>query len=235
MFPSHHRPSRPIRYEQAQRPFEVCYILFNHVHSPRFSSFGARESASPSIKLISKTGDFKVGIEFDQSSSKNLTYHSTARVLSRHFALIVGINEYNPPPISLRPLRGAVADAQAFKQWLEWRGVPAENIVLLTNESATCAAIIAALTQLKTDNRIRRGDPIFIFFAGHGAEVKAPDGWECGRADRMIQVIVPHDCDAIKSGKPVGPIADRVLGALIGNISEKKGNNIVGRAATFRG
>ncbi|KJA25051.1 hypothetical protein HYPSUDRAFT_76127 [Hypholoma sublateritium FD-334 SS-4] len=151
---------------------------------------------------------------------------ATSRTFSRLFALLVGINDYNPPPLGLRPLRGAVADAQTFKQWLEWSGVPSENIVLLTNESATCSAIITALTQLKTDHRIRHGDPILIFFAGHGAEVNAPDGWECGRADRMIQVIVPHDCEAIKSGKRVGPIADRVLGALIGNIAEQKDNNI---------
>lgn len=115
-------------------------------------------------------------------------------------------------------------------QWLTWRGVPLENIVLLTDEDATSAAIIDALTKLKTDNRIRRGDPIVIYFAGHGTEIKAPDGWECGRADRVIQGIVPHDCDAVKSGVKIGPIADRVLGALIGSIAKEKDNNIVSSA-----
>ena len=43
----------------------------------------------------------------------------------------------------------------------------------------------------------------------------------------MIQAIIPHDCEVVKSGRPVGPIADRVLGALLANIADRKGNNIV--------
>ncbi len=164
---------------------------------------------------------------WNQFLTSDFDYLPTTRTFSRLFALVVGINEYDPPLPHLRPLRGAVADAQAIKQWLEFKGVPSENITLLANKSATCSAIIAALTWLKNNSQIRPGDPIFIFFAGHGAQVNAPNGWECGGADRMIQVIVPHDCELVKLGKPVGPISDRVLGALIANIAERKGNNIV--------
>lgn len=151
------------------------------------------------------------------------------------FALIIGINDYDSQQLghayNLRPLKGAVADAQSFKRWLRWRGVPTDHIVLLTNEKATCSEIIHALTNLETDTRIRRGDPIFIYYAGHGTEIKGPESWECGRADKMIQAIVPYDCDTeLESGELVGPIADRTFGALIGNIARQKGNNIVSRA-----
>ena len=128
----------------------------------------------------------------------------------------------------MRTLKGAVADAQSFKDWLEAeRGVPSDQITFLADEKATCSAIIGALTKLKTDTRIKRSDPIFIYYAGHGTEIKGPESWECGRADKMIQAIVPYDCDTVKSGQRVGPISDRTFGALIGNIAKEKGNNIV--------
>ena len=130
----------------------------------------------------------------------------------------------------MRTLKGAVADAQSFKDWLEAeRGVPSDQITFLTDEKATCSAIIDALTELKSDTRIKRSDPIFIYYAGHGTEIKGPESWECGRADKMIQAIVPYDCDTVTSEGQVGPISDRTFGALIGNIAEKKGNNIVSR------
>ncbi|KJA25069.1 hypothetical protein HYPSUDRAFT_214125 [Hypholoma sublateritium FD-334 SS-4] len=157
--------------------------------------------------------------------------HPTPSTSVPLFAVIIGIDDYDSkhlgPAYNLQPLKGAVADAQSFKRWLEeWRGVPSDHIMLLTNKAATCSAIIDALTKLKTDTRIRPGDPIFIYYAGHGTEIKGPESWECGRADKMIQAIVPYDCDTLRSGNRVAPISDRTFGALIGNIAEKKGNNI---------
>ncbi len=133
----------------------------------------------------------------------------------------------------MRPLQGAVPDALSFKRWLQIeRGIPAEQIVLLTDKEATCSAIIDSLTNLKTDNRIQRGDPIFIYYAGHGTEIKSPENWECGRDDQKIQAIVPYDCDTYdNSGELIGPISDCTLGTLIGNIAVEKGNNIVSHHA----
>lgn len=74
-----------------------------------------------------------------------------------------------------------------------------------------------------------RGDPIFIFFAGHGSELPAPRGWAAGGPDSKIQALVPQDYNSSASDpkKLVYAIPDRTVGALINKISREKGNNIV--------
>jgi hypothetical protein len=99
--------------------------------------------------------------------------------------------------------------------------------MILENESATRAAILENLRSLANDPRIQRGDPIIIFYAGHGSEVAAPPGWEAGGRNANIQVIMPYDVYFRSGGKVVDPIPDRTLGALLAAISQNKGNNIV--------
>lgn len=172
-------------------------------------------------KIVTLTSNYFTSLKTSSPYSENSF---------RLFALVIGVNVHGPPPHK-KPLKGAVSDAKLFVNWLVWRGVPLDNIVVLTDKNATSAAIIDALKKLKTDQRIRREDPIVIYYAGHGTEIPAPDGWECGRADKMIQGIVPYDCDTKNSdGRMIAPIADRVLGALIGSIAREKGNNIVSAA-----
>lgn len=82
------------------------------------------------------------------------------------------------------------------------------------------------------------GDPILIYFAGHGTTADAPDDWTTG--SQLMSLIVPYDCD-VKDLKhfqvndmrnrdakhPVYPIPDRTLGALLHILAEKRGDNIV--------
>ena len=95
---------------------------------------------------------------------------------------------------------------------------------MLTNEHAHRTAILDALKSFTEDGRMRKGDAILVFYAGHGAEIDAPMGWECG--GRKIQSIVPSDyCET--PGLEVPSIPDRTLGALFDDIAEMWGNNIV--------
>ena len=140
------------------------------------------------------------------------------------FALIIGINEYLSPKI--HNLKGAVADALAIKKYLEQDlRVPASQISLLCDEQATRAAIIQGFNALLTDQRIRVGDPILIFYAGHGSEVDAPKDWEAG--DAKIQMIIPHDCRPDGCYTVTHGIPDRTIGALLSRIAGKCGDNIV--------
>ncbi|KIM41992.1 hypothetical protein M413DRAFT_142447 [Hebeloma cylindrosporum] len=136
----------------------------------------------------------------------------------RLFALIIGINYYD----NVRSLRGAAADALSVKEYLENNlGVPSEQIRILLNKSASRAAIIDAFLSIRDDGRIEEGDPIFIYYAGHGSEIPSPEP-EVGS---RLQVLVPRDyCPTPE--KYVGPIPDRTIGALIAGIAEKKGDNI---------
>jgi uncharacterized caspase-like protein len=84
------------------------------------------------------------------------------------FALVVGISKYQKLPQDLW-LQYPDADARAFAQHLaSGRGgaVPPDQMLLLTNEQATTAAIRDAFrTFLK---RPGRNDTVFILLAGHG-------------------------------------------------------------------
>jgi hypothetical protein len=120
-----------------------------------------------------------------------------------------------------------VADAQAVKAYLETSlAVPAAQIKTLFNVEATRDAIIASLRDLKSNTGISRGNPILIFYAGHGSTVDAPAGWEAGGPE--IQVLVSHDALSESEGKPVVGIPDRTMGVLLEQIAEEKGDNIVG-------
>ncbi|TFY66007.1 hypothetical protein EVG20_g5083 [Dentipellis fragilis] len=127
--------------------------------------------------------------------------------------------------LSLPNLKGAVPDANHIQKYLEDElEVPPDHITNLRDKDATKADIIRELRALATDERIRPGDPIFIFYAGHGSTAKAPDGWEAGGP--KIQLICPHDHLEIVDGRQVIGIPDRTLGSLLSNIAKEKGDNI---------
>lgn len=88
---------------------------------------------------------------------------------AKTYALLIGVSKYQKLPQDLW-LQYADADAKTFSQHLASpRGgaVPPENMVVLTNEQATTAAIRNAFQTL-LKNRAGSKDTIFILVAGHG-------------------------------------------------------------------
>ena len=141
----------------------------------------------------------------------------------RLFALVIGIGKYALKQFSDLP--GAVPDANEVANWLvEDLNVPRNQVSLITDEAASRGGIISALEAFRSDDRIHRGDPIFIYYAGHGSSIPSPDDWECGGPDRKIQILVPQDYSPEHG---IDGILDHVLGWLIDGIAEEKGNNIV--------
>ncbi|KAF8970617.1 caspase domain-containing protein [Flammula alnicola] len=136
------------------------------------------------------------------------------------FALIIGINTYESD--EFRNLRGGVADAESFKQYLEVDlKVPRSQITFLIERGASRSAILSGFKNLQNDSRIQRGDPIFVFYAGYGGELKPPQGWDTG--GRKIQVLVPHD---YSTKRKIPGITDREVRKLLDEISKEKGDNI---------
>ncbi|KDR74408.1 hypothetical protein GALMADRAFT_227464 [Galerina marginata CBS 339.88] len=145
--------------------------------------------------------------------------------LKHGFVLCIGINNYKSNAIP--PLRGAVADARDVAGYLrDQLKVPQDHITVLENESATQKGILQGLQLLANDPRIRYGDPILIFYAGHGSEAAAPLEWEAGGPNANIQLVVPYDAYCESGGGIVAPIPDRTFGALLDAIAQEKGNNI---------
>ena len=88
---------------------------------------------------------------------------------AKTFALVVGISKYQKLPQDLW-LQYADADAKAIGRHLaspRGGGVPADQMLLLTNEQATTATLRSAFqTFLKT--RPGKDDTVYILIAGHG-------------------------------------------------------------------
>ena len=146
---------------------------------------------------------------------------------SRLFALIIGINKYKTVERPFLNLKGAVPDADLVQSYLQRHlGVPNSQIRNLRDSEATRAAILHEINALTTDDRIQRGDPILVFYAGHGSTAPTPKSWESGGP--TIQLLLPHDylCENEK-GQKVHGIPDRTLGVLLGRLASVKGDNIV--------
>lgn len=130
--------------------------------------------------------------------------------------MLIGIDDYQSRDI--RRLRGAVADAREVGTYLQGRlRIPQNHITILENESATRAAILGELRHFALDPRIRRGDTILIFYAGHGHKA-------AGGPPANMDVTLPYNVYCKVEGETVAPIS---FGALVEEIAQEKGNNIV--------
>jgi Caspase domain len=136
----------------------------------------------------------------------------TVKAQARRTALIIGINTYKPPLNELTQtdnrrtwsnLDGCINDASSIKDLVESRyGFPAANITTLFNEQASREQIITSLKKLVSTSV--KGDVVFIYYAGHGSQVKNSLSKE---ADKKDETIVP--ADAWKKG--VADIRDKEL------------------------
>ena len=96
-------------------------------------------------------------------------------VMAANYAVVVGIDGYTAP---IPALQGAVNDAKDVAQALQKYGA---EVVLITNEQATKANVVAAWEQELA--KAKAGDTLFFTYAGHGSQEPAkpndpdePDG-----------------------------------------------------------
>lgn len=110
-------------------------------------------------------------------------------------------------------LDGAVNDATAMKDLaIAKYSFKQENITTLFNTEASRARIIAELEKLVAN--AKKGDVVFIYYAGHGSQVKNSLSTE---ADKKDETIVP--ADAWKKG--VGDIRDKELARYFNQLLDK--------------
>ncbi|KAF8869466.1 caspase domain-containing protein [Gymnopilus junonius] len=186
---------------------------------------------SPILRQLAHTqwrDDVRAGSHDDRIRHGQSTKPDTPRLAfspkPHLFALIIAINNYKEG--YFRPLRGAEADALSFKDYLEtYLQVPREQITVVLGKDATRYNIIRAFKKLETNSRIQPGNPVVIFYAGHGGEARAHESWEAGGSENKIQMLIPYDCSKTP-GRQVPPIPDRTIGALIDRIAKAKGDNI---------
>jgi uncharacterized caspase-like protein len=108
-----------------------------------------------------------------------LVPETTAQWPGQSYALVVGIDTYRAP--TWRALGYAVKDAKVMATFLQAQGF---EVTTLYNQHATKEAIIYQLQNVFAP-RLKPGDRVLVFFAGHGSTERL-SGVDYG-------YIVPHD------------------------------------------
>jgi Caspase domain len=129
-------------------------------------------------------------------------------------ALVIGIDTYKPTDRSPFPeLEGCKNDALAMKVLINAKfNFQNSNIKELYNEQATRSNILQSINELL--DKSNKGDIAFIYYAGHGSQVRN----SLNKADNhMDQTIVP--VDMWKSGVP--DIRNKELAALFDKFIDK--------------
>ncbi|KAK0498945.1 caspase domain-containing protein, partial [Armillaria luteobubalina] len=164
----------------------------------------------------------------------------------RIWAVLIGIDGYAP-----YPLRGCVTDALTMEKYLvDNLLVPRERIQKIlgparSGDTSTStdvfaipsrANIVSLLHSLITNPNIKRGDPIIIFFSGHGSRYPLSyddddpdfDGeLDDERSQNYVEALCPVDRNTIdSSGVLIPDITDRELNTILAQISRIKGNRI---------
>lgn len=113
----------------------------------------------------------------------------------KQYALIIGIDRYEPATSfsgirrEWSNLEGCVNDAVCIRDFclFNWK-FPESQIITLLNEQASRDSILHSLEQLLTT--AVKGDVIFIYYAGHGSQVKNSLSSE---PDKKDETLVPAD------------------------------------------
>jgi peptidoglycan/xylan/chitin deacetylase (PgdA/CDA1 family)/uncharacterized caspase-like protein len=110
----------------------------------------------------------------------------TKALYRESWAVIIGIDEYTQWP----RLSYAGNDARAMRDLLIQKyNFKPENVTTLLNHEATRDRILSAIGDTLADpTKVVREDRVFVFFAGHGATRRLPNG-------RALGYIVPVDAD----------------------------------------
>ncbi|KAJ1301206.1 hypothetical protein OPQ81_003616 [Rhizoctonia solani] len=217
----------------------VCSRLPNtiaslHLYISRGAIIGNRTEAQQSDRVISEEPFVQEPGTLDDDGNDDQPVHnavssnySVAPSSTRSFyALIIGINDYP----NLGSLKGATADADKVAAFLtsDLR-VPPDQVINLRNQDATREAIIQRLRDLRDDPRIAIGDPILIYYAGHGGshrKRRVPVGG--GTIVNEVQVIFPYDYGVhnTSTGEIVNCIPDYTIAKMLNELAAAKGDNI---------
>ncbi|MBE9059878.1 caspase family protein [cf. Phormidesmis sp. LEGE 11477] len=135
------------------------------------------------------------------------------------YALLVGINQYDARS-RVPHLRGCVNDIQGIQSYLEGR-VAADDFDLhlqvLTDSQATRQGIIDGFRRHLS--QAKRDDVVLFYYAGHGAQAKAPEPFWPISPDRMMETLVCYDS---RIDQEHWDLADKELAQLIAEVDQGK-------------
>ncbi|MFM8331117.1 MAG: caspase family protein [Candidatus Methylumidiphilus sp.] len=118
---------------------------------------------------------------------------------SKQYAIVVGIDQYQPSATGLKRLKGAVNDAKLIAETLRGIGVELPASRVLLNEQATLGHFQAAWQDVLA--QAKPGERIIVTFAGHGSHEKdsAPLDEQDGKDETLL--FYDYDRDTPKAGR----------------------------------
>jgi hypothetical protein len=132
------------------------------------------------------------------------------------YALLVGIDKYEPP---VPPLRGCVNDVEAFATYLNERVANSQGFALslktLKDEDAKREDVVKAFQDHFKD--ATKEDVALFYYSGHGSQEQAPEEFWALEPDHLDETLVLFD-----SRKPGSwDLADKEIAKLIGDLAAK--------------
>ncbi len=140
--------------------------------------------------------------------------------MAEKYGLIVAIGDY-PAKTGWSSI-SSTNDVPLIKNALLNQNFKLENIIILTNASATRAGILKAIEDLQS--KIKPGDIVVIHYSGHGQQIFDNNGDEIDGKD---EAIVPYDALVRYTSNYKGEnhIRDDELGNIIANFRNKLGKH----------
>jgi hypothetical protein len=119
---------------------------------------------------------------------------SESVVNGTNFAVLVGVSNY--PYLTNKNLIGPRNDALLMRDVLMAKGFNEGNIQLLVDDEVlakepTRANIMSALKQVS--NKAKKGDYIYLHFAGHGSQAPVLEGGDSEELDGLDEIFLPKD------------------------------------------
>jgi hypothetical protein len=163
---------------------------------------GAQQVAPPAVQ-VSPLAQVPNGREAANNNRILTTGVRSTRLPSNH-ALIITVSEY---PRS--PLPGVVTDRALGVEMAQRFGVPAKNIVELSEQQVTREGLARALQEM--NQVMMPGDKLFIYYSGHGARFFNKDTKQCEESIVMQDMHLVTKNEFAQMIRPLSQKADKTI------------------------
>ena len=163
---------------------------------------GAQQVAPPAVQ-VSPLAQVPNGREAANNNRILTTGVRSTRLPSNH-ALIITVSEY---PRS--PLPGVVTDRALGVEMAQRFGVPAKNIVELSEQQVTREGLARALQEM--NQVMMPGDKLFIYYSGHGARFFNKDTNQCEESIVMQDMHFVSKNEFAQMIRPLSKKADKTI------------------------
>ena len=127
-----------------------------------------------------------------------------APMLPSNHALIITVSEYQRSP-----LPGVLTDRKLANELARRFGVPAENIVELSEQQVTREGLKQALASMS--QVVMPGDKLYVYFSGHGARFFSKASGQCMESIVMQDMHVVTNTEFANMLKPLSAKTDKTI------------------------